>query len=303
MKKILIIFNIIFLSYAGFTQDLIIKKSGEELKVKITEVSENDVKYKKTGFKTGPTFTISNANIFMIKYSNGEKQMFNNNRSGYRENTTGLYSEIFEGTVVALYAARTIASKNMQVGSLVEFRVKEAIVDKDNYVLIKSNQIVYATVNAASRAKGLGKEGTLSFMIQEIKAVDGQKIPAYLNIGSEGKNRAGASIAVGMLLFWPALLMKGKEAELTAGTLIYATISENRNIKINPDLKSSAGTSTSINNINDPNLINNTEEDIYDCGDKPKPPKNYNNPQYKISFQYKEYKRELRKWQDCIDGK
>ena len=34
----------------------------------------------------------------------------------------------------------------------------------------------------------------------------------------ELKNRAGTSIAVGALLFWPALFMKGKEAEFKAGT-------------------------------------------------------------------------------------
>jgi len=46
-----------------------------------------------------------------------------------------LFYEILEGIIVAIYAVRTIALKNMQVRLLINFRVKEVIVDNDNYVL------------------------------------------------------------------------------------------------------------------------------------------------------------------------
>ena len=290
MKKILIsIFCIVF-STLLFSQDNVILKSGEELKVKITEVSDNNIKYKKLNFLEGPNFTINTSDIFMIKYSNGEKQIFNNNNESKSSTSNGKYSTIEEGTVVALYAARTLSSKDMQVGSLVEFRVRSAIVDKDNYVLIKPNEIVYATVNSASKAKGLGKQGTLSFMIQDIKAVDGQKIPAYLNLGTEGKNRAGTSIAVGALLFWPALFMKGKEAEFKAGTLINASISENRKIKINPELKSTS------NNTNYPDI-----EIEKDCGKKPKNINPFNQKEYpRNTSGYKKFQNALQEWNDCM---
>ena len=79
MKKILISILCIVFSTLLFSQDNVILKSGEELKVKITEVSDNNIKYKKLDFLEGPNFTINTSDIFMIKYSNGEKQMFNNN--------------------------------------------------------------------------------------------------------------------------------------------------------------------------------------------------------------------------------
>jgi hypothetical protein len=288
MKKVLIsIFCIVF-STLVFSQDNVILKSGEELKVKITEVSDNNIKYKKLDFLEGPNFTINTSDIFMIKYSNGEKKIFSNTKESSTSNAQ--YSTIEEGTVVSLYAARTLSSKNMQVGSLVEFRVRSAIVDKDNYVLIKPNEIVYATVNSSSRAKGLGKEGTLSFMIQDIKAVDGQKIPAYLNLGTEGKNRAGTAIAVGALLFWPALFMKGKEAEFKAGTLINASISENRKIKINPELKSTS------DNTNYPDI-----EIEKDCGKKPKNINPFSKKEYlRNTSGYKKFQTALQEWNDCM---
>ena len=36
-------------------------------------------------------------------------------------------------------------------------------------------------------------------------------------------------------MFWPALFIKGKEAEFKAGTVLQAYISESTQIKINPD--------------------------------------------------------------------
>ena len=59
------------------SQDNIILKSGEELEVKITEVSEHVIKYKKLDFLEGPNFQINTKDIFIIKYSNGDKQVFN----------------------------------------------------------------------------------------------------------------------------------------------------------------------------------------------------------------------------------
>lgn len=288
MKKILIsIFCIIF-STLLFSQDNIILKSGEELKVKITEVSDSNIKYKKLDFLEGPNFTINTSDIFMIKYSNGHKQVINTTQEPSISKEQ--YSTIEEGTIVPLYAARTLSSKNMQVGSLVEFRVRSAIVDKNNYVLIKPNELVYATVNAASKAKGLGKKGTLSFMIQDIKAVDGQRIPAYLNIGTEGKSRVGTSVAVGALLFWPALFLKGKEAELKAGTLVNASISESRKITINPELKSNSG------NTNYPDI-----EIEKDCGKKPKNLNPFSNKEYSRNTSgYKKFKKQLQEWNDCM---
>jgi hypothetical protein len=293
MKKLILAFLLspIFI----FSQDLIMLKNGEELSVKITDVSEDIIKYKKLNFLDGPNFNVKTSEIFLIKFSNGEKQLFNtSNSSSSSDLPTGSYSEISEGTVVALYSARSLTSKSLAVGSMVEFRVKDAVVDENNYVLIKANQIVYATVNEAVKARALGKKGMLNFMIQNIKAIDGTNVPAYLNLGSDGKNRAGTAIGVGMLLFWPALFVKGKEAKFKAGTIVNASISENRKIKINKNYKSSS--SPSVNTEYIPPVM--TEED---CG---KEPKNINpfskKPFDRMSREYRSFKKNLDIWNQCM---
>lgn len=59
-----------------FTQDLIIKKNGEEIQCKVLEVLLTEVKYKKLSNLEGPTYSIMKTEIFMIKYENGEKEVF-----------------------------------------------------------------------------------------------------------------------------------------------------------------------------------------------------------------------------------
>ena len=278
-------------------QDIIIYKDGSEKQAKVLKVNEHNIVFKKYRNMMGPEYTESKSNIFMIKYEGGSKDVFNNikkqsnNSSSNSNNSSSLYSEIAEGTIVPLYTARTISSKDMQVGSLIELRVKDPIVDQNNYILIGANTIVYATVNQIEKAKTGGRAGSLGLLIQNIKGIDGQKIPAYLNMGTEGQDKQGAAWGIGLFLFWPALFMKGKEAEIQAGTLVTAIISESRKVKINPKLKSH------------PNKVFNSSiksNDIKsDCGEKPKAPPRYSDPQFMLTPAYKAYKKELKIWRDC----
>ena len=78
MKKIFITLLVLFFSCIhGFTQDIITQKSGEDIKTKIMEVTQTEVKYKKYDNLTGPTFTMAKADILMVRYENGTKDIFN----------------------------------------------------------------------------------------------------------------------------------------------------------------------------------------------------------------------------------
>ncbi len=72
----------VLLSVSVMAQDVIIKRNGDELQCKILEVSKNEVKYKRWSNQEGPLFTEKKADIFMIKYENGEKDVMQRNNSG-----------------------------------------------------------------------------------------------------------------------------------------------------------------------------------------------------------------------------
>lgn len=57
-------------------QDIIILKSGEEFNAKVKEVELSIIKYVKFDNQIAPVYTIEKANVFMIKYENGTKDVF-----------------------------------------------------------------------------------------------------------------------------------------------------------------------------------------------------------------------------------
>ena len=79
MKNILIVLFCFFLINNLFSQDLIMLKDGSEIKSKVTEVNIQDIKYKKYENPDGPTYTIPKNKVFLIKYSNGSKDIISEN--------------------------------------------------------------------------------------------------------------------------------------------------------------------------------------------------------------------------------
>jgi len=84
MKTTIFYFLIIVLAFVvntGTAQDIIFLRNGDEIKAKVLEVSSDIVKYKKTENINGPTYSTLKSEIFMIKYENGTKEMFEMEKS------------------------------------------------------------------------------------------------------------------------------------------------------------------------------------------------------------------------------
>lgn len=93
MKNFLSILTLLFLSASTtFAQDIITNKNGDDIKSKVLEVSQSEIKYKKFGNANGPTYTISKSEVFMIKYENGEKDVFGESKTK-NETTTNSNAE------------------------------------------------------------------------------------------------------------------------------------------------------------------------------------------------------------------
>jgi|GEM_PF-3841393 len=79
MKKYLLtllIFIILF-GFKAMAQDVIMLKNGDEIKSLVQEIGADYVKYKKFDNQTGPLYNMAISEIFMIKYANGTKDVFN----------------------------------------------------------------------------------------------------------------------------------------------------------------------------------------------------------------------------------
>ncbi len=76
MKQLLLLFLCFTFVEQIQAQDIIILKNGDEIKARVIEVLPDIIRYKKIENETGPLYSENKANVFMIKYQNGTKDVF-----------------------------------------------------------------------------------------------------------------------------------------------------------------------------------------------------------------------------------
>lgn len=78
MKRILIILSALCVCAAtASAQDVITKKNGEDIKAKVLEIDNSNVKYRLFDEPNGVTYTMSKSQILMIRYESGRNEVFN----------------------------------------------------------------------------------------------------------------------------------------------------------------------------------------------------------------------------------
>lgn len=93
MKKQFLFVLQLFIATFCFSQDIIVKSNGDEIKTKIIEVNQLDIKYKNFDYPSGPSFSISKSDVFMVRYENGTKDVFNDVKSKNNANTSNTSNE------------------------------------------------------------------------------------------------------------------------------------------------------------------------------------------------------------------
>jgi len=303
--KILIL--LIFCVNTILAQDLMIFKNGDEKEVKILKISSSEITYKKWSNLKGPEYTMDISEIFMVKYKNGDKDIFNNiektSSQNLKSNNSNNKIKLPAGSSIQLYFLESISSKDLQAGQAIRLAVKNPIQTRDGKIIVNANTGVIGTITDVTAAKTGGQRGKLNFNVNSVTAVNGEKISVFYNINSKGEDKEDDAFFVGMFLFWPALFLKGGEANISAGTLINVQTTQNFYISMdeldNPNINILNNDNSSSENI----IINTIQEPIIErnnpCGEKPIEPGRFNNPQYKQTKGYKKYKKDLREWKKC----
>ncbi len=85
MKKYIYLLLIVFSSNISNAQDIIMKRNNDELKAKIIEITDENIKYKDFDYQDGPTRNIKVSEVFMILYENGKREKFNVTQSQTQE--------------------------------------------------------------------------------------------------------------------------------------------------------------------------------------------------------------------------
>jgi len=76
MKFLFLFCFIFFVTSVLKGQDTLIKRNGETIAIKLTEINPDNLKYKRFDYQDGPLFTISKEEVKLIIYQNGKKELF-----------------------------------------------------------------------------------------------------------------------------------------------------------------------------------------------------------------------------------
>lgn len=72
-----LVFMLTAFSFLAGAQDVIVLHNGDEIKAKVEEVGTDEVRYRKFENPSGPVYTIKRADVFMIRYESGGRDVFN----------------------------------------------------------------------------------------------------------------------------------------------------------------------------------------------------------------------------------
>ena len=228
MKYTLSILSVFF-SLSSIAQDIVIKNDGSELKVKVTSISETELKYQKDGLAVD--FTMNLSNVLMVTFENGERMTFQNVK---KKDDSIILSA---GTRIPLEISETISSddkggRRVGVGDIINLTVQYDISDTNGNTLVTQWTLVTWRINKSERRKAAGTKGKLGFTVSFVKAIDGQSVPVNLQYDSEGKSRTNAAVAGALVVAAPLLLVKGKPAIIEAGTVFEAMVVGDKKIQV-----------------------------------------------------------------------
>lgn len=119
-KRIFLLTVLLAFAAVAVAQDVITLKNGDEINGKVTKVTSTEIEYKLASNPDGPTYTKAVSEIFMVKYENGQKDVFNNTPAPAAQQQvtvdipTGVTLERSRGEIVDAATDRTFSEFELQ---------------------------------------------------------------------------------------------------------------------------------------------------------------------------------------------
>jgi hypothetical protein len=123
-----------------------------------------------------------------------------------------------EGEKVRVRVMQELSSKTANVGDLIESEVADDV-EVNGKVVIAKGAKALGTITAVQRAAWLGRPGRLGFTFEYARAVDGNRVRLRATAERIGQGSEALTWGLGLLIFLPLLLIKGKEMEVKSGTV------------------------------------------------------------------------------------
>jgi hypothetical protein len=224
MKKISTIISILLITYSAKSQDIIIKKNGDDLKVKVIEITKEEIKYKNFENIDGPVYYISKNDVFMIRYQNGTKETFIETTSVVSKPIVNIQF-VPIGTMIKFKSNDKMSGRKAKEGNELNFELNEQLIIGNTLVANKGN-LVKGRFTKVEHSESLGKKGEIEFEVLYLLANDGTKI----NLTSENKISGSRNVTgrvIGAVFLSPLfLLSSGTEAKIKKDQVFIAYVAK-----------------------------------------------------------------------------
>jgi hypothetical protein len=148
--------------------------------------------------------------------------------------------KIPDGTEVEIQLKNNASGEDLKVGDIVDFSVVQPVV-VNGVMIFDRGAPARARITTAKKAGHWGKAGKLEWAMQDIQAVDGNRVLARFTKRSVGDSKGGtvavAAVATGVFLGPVGLLWglkKGKPAIIPAGNVYRAFVNGDTPVKGRP---------------------------------------------------------------------
>lgn len=144
-----------------------------------------------------------------------------------------------DGTPLEVESTFTVSSSEVEEGTAVSFTVVHPV-KINGATVIAAGARATARITKAKKGGSWGRAGTLAWMMQDVIAVDGTKVPLEFTKSSKGDSKGGTvatGVVVTAVLFWPAApfwgFKHGKDAKVPAGSRFDVAVHGNALVKAN----------------------------------------------------------------------
>jgi hypothetical protein len=152
-KRVVILCLIVLCFAKNKAQDKLTLNNGDEVNAKVIEITDSEIKYKKSDNLTGPTRVINKSDVFSIKYENGTKDFFGfTPKSPEEHNTTTVYESVSKET-----------KSNPQIN---KFDTDTSDFAKKRRKLFSGPRIGFTYISSGTSADYLAREGKQNLISQ-----------------------------------------------------------------------------------------------------------------------------------------
>jgi hypothetical protein len=145
-----------------------------------------------------------------------------------------------DGTEIEIQLKSNASGEELKIGDIVDFTVLRPVV-VNGVTVFEKDASARARITTAKKAGHWGHAGKLEWAMQDVQAVDGNRVPARFVKRSIGDSKGGtvavAAVATTVLLGPLGLLWglkKGKPAIIPAGNRYSAFVNGDTVVKLNP---------------------------------------------------------------------